>query len=43
MIKDLAGAKAPAYTFATGAGILLAGFALSLLANDRPITEKKAS
>jgi len=43
MIKDLAGAKAPAFTFATGAGILLAGLALSLLANDRPITEKKAS
>jgi OFA family oxalate/formate antiporter-like MFS transporter len=41
MIKDMAGAKAPLYTFATGAGILLVGLILSLIANDNPVAGKK--
>lgn len=36
IIKDSAGAKAPTYTFAAGAAVLLIGFALSLVANDKP-------
>jgi MFS transporter, OFA family, oxalate/formate antiporter len=39
MIKDMAGTRAPVYTFATGAVILLAGFLLTLFVNDRPFVE----
>jgi OFA family oxalate/formate antiporter-like MFS transporter len=38
-IKDLAGARAPVYTFATGAAILLAGFILSMFVNDKPFVD----